>query len=569
MPVVQSRVRRISWPVVLSFVGLCLLSAVWAAPALAAKAAKKGPSGTKASAAGIVAQRYAEAVAAGDRVAAGQLDFACQYRMVAASPKPLTAFPPPSDPMYAACWDQLLQAHGTAVEHRDRGMDVLWPGKGALVFFREELTRYPASAFVMDLLGTSPPAGGLQVQVIGSAPLPAGSFRLREDAPTVAAPATLVRTRVSYKDPLTSPVTFAPGTYKWTNTVKRPRRALKTVTLKWVVLSGLRKLGFPGNEAVVNLPVAGGIENAETGLVEPRVPFVTETGGYVGDSGLWWQAGDAPGLLIAAVGRAAQFPEQRDRVALLNRVLIIDPAQPDALTTLSRDLYQTLLTLGATTHKVVIADTALASRFDELYWDVYAQTSRVDISLGMEVGGFAKPTPADYLYRLIPAMERLAQVRPDDLENRLRLGAAYRWNNDQLAAIAVHEALVREIQPARQALRARALIELAWSRIAKVSWNRTFNDPGILEAYKDAEGALKLAENPLDKFAASYTMAYSLVFTPTRDNHAILDRLTEARRWYMQLAGASSASWRYLLSNDTLKGVIETDPAFQPLLSVS
>lgn len=364
-------------------------------------------------------------------------------------------------------------------------------------------------------------------------------------------------------------MTFAPGTYKWTSTVKRPRRALKTVTLKWVVLSGLRKLGFPGNDAVVNLPVAGGVENAETGLIEPRVPFVTETSGSVDGSAVWWQAEDAPGLLIAAVGHAAQFPEQRDRVALLNRILIIDPSQPDALTTLSRDLYQTLLALGATTHQVMIADPALASRFNELYWNVSAQTQRVDLSLGMEVGGFAKPTPADYLYRLIPAMERLAQVRPDDLENRLRLGATYRWNNDQLAAIAVHEALVKEISPARPTLRARALIELAWSRIAKVSWNRTFDDPGILRAYQDAEEALKLAENPLDKFAASYTMAYSLAFTPERDNRAILSRLTDAQRWYRQLAGASPASWQYLLSNDTLKGVIETDPALQPLLSVS
>jgi len=49
----------------------------------------------------------------------------------------------------------------------------------------------------------------------------------------------------------------------------------------------------------------------------------------------------------------------------------------------------------------------------------------------------------------------------------------------------------------------------------------------------------------------------------------MLDHLIEARGWYLQLAGASQESWRYLLSNDTLKGLIETDPSFKPLLAAS
>jgi len=183
------------------------------------------------------------------------------------------------------------------------------------------------------------------------------------------------------------------------------------------------------------------------------------------------------------------------------------------------------------------------------------------------MGGLSKPTPADYLYRMIPAMERLAEVRPEDLENRFRLGNAYRWNNDQLAAITTHEALLKQIPPERATLRARALIELAWSKIAKVAWNRIFDDPVIVEAYKEAEEAFKLSDRPVDKFAAAYTMAYSLVFTPNRDNRAMLEHLTEARRWYLQVGGASQDSWRYLLANDTLKGVVEADPAFHSLLA--
>jgi hypothetical protein len=287
----------------------------------------------------------------------------------------------------------------------------------------------------------------------------------------------------------------------------------------------------------------------------------------VKNSAAWWDADDAPGLLIASVGRASLLPDLHNRVALLNRVLIIDPAQLDALALLTRDLYESLLAMSETLHQTAVSDQSLGMRFNQLYWDTYAQTTRTELSLGMEMGGFDKPTPADYLYRLVPAMEMLAKVRPEDLENRVRLGIVYRWNNDQLVAIDTHEAVVKELPATRTNQRARALIELAWSRIAKVAWNRIFDDPNIAEAYKEAEEAYTLTDRPMDKFAAAYTMAYSLLFTPNRDNRAMLEHLTEARSWYLKLPGASPKSWMYLLSNDNMKGVVEADPAFQPLMA--
>ena len=545
-------------------IGLIAIGLIWMLPetvAPAAAAQKQGRPAAKPSAASQVAQRYAEALASGDRTSFGQLDFACQYKMVASGAAPLKAFPPASDPVYAACWDRLAQTHQTAVDLREQGMDTMWPGRNGLVFFREPLEKYGASFFVMDVLGQSPPGGGLKLEVVESKPMPAGSFRLREDGPVLGAPATLVKLRVTYKDPLSAPVAYAPGSYKYTNTVKRPRAALKDVTVQWVVLSGLKKAGFPGDMAVANLPVSER-EGA-------RVPFVTEQSRYVDRSAAWFGPADAPGTLIAAVARAALFPDLRDRVAMFNRVLIVDPGQPDALTALTHDLYRALLMAAAAAHKFPITDPALAARFDEFYWDTYSQTTRMDISLSMEIGGLSQPTPADYLYRIIPAMEMLAKVRPEDLENRLRLGVVYRWNNDQLAAINTHEALVKALPAERYAPRTRALIELAWSRIAKVSWNRIFDDPNIAQAYQDAQEAYKFTDRPLDKFASAYTMAYGLAFMPQRDNQAMLDLLTEAKRWYLELDGASDASWRYLLGNDTLKGVLEADPLFKPLLEGS
>lgn len=545
----------------LALIGLSALAVFFLTDPAEAAQKKKRASRVNPSTATATAQRYAEAVASGDRVTASRLDFACQYRLVVASAPRRATLPPDTDPLYTTCWDRIEQAHATAVPREVHGMDAIWPGNNALVFFSEDLTRYAPSFFVMNRLGTSPPGSGLKIEVLESAPLPAASFRLRDEDPTLAAPATRVNLRITYKDPITSPVTYAPGAYQWTNTVKRPRQALKALTVSWIVLTGLKKSGFPGDAAVVNLPVARSDEPGGP------IPFLTETGGYVAKSADWWGPEDAPGLLIASVGRASQFPALHDRIAMLNRVLMIDPYQPDALTLLSRDLFEALLTAGAGLHEVSIGDPALAARFHQLYWDTYAQTTRTDISLGMEMGGSTKPTPADYLYRMIPAMEKLAKIRPEDLENRLRLGIAYRWNNDQLAAIATHEALVKDLPPQRTDHRARVLIELAWSRIAKVAWNRTFDDPGVESAYREAEEAYQLTERPLDKFAAAYTMAYTLMFSPNRDNHAILERLTQARDWYMKLPGSSPASWQYLLRNDAMKGVLEADPAFQPLFA--
>jgi len=530
--------------------------------AQAAKASKKGKRASPVlSQALSAAKRYAEAVASGNRVEAGRLDFACQFGLVSAGRAPLKTFPPESDPVYARCWEKLAKAHETAVEQRNLSVSDLWPGKGSLVFFKEDLTEYAPSFFVMDRLGLSPPGSGLKIEPVGSAPIPRASFRLRADSPVVEAPTTAVRLAVTYKDSLTSPVTYAPSEDYITRKAKKVRLVLKGVTVKMVVLTGLRRLGFPGDAAVLNLPLLDAAGGA--------VPFVSERGGYLRDTRRWWGAADAPGVLIAAVGRAALFPEQHDRVAMLNRVLLIDPNQTEALTLLANEMYTALLNLGAAAHKQPLGDAALAARYNELYWNTVAQTYRMEIAEPSFVVQRGQPMPADYLYRMLPAREKLARLAPEDLESRLRLGIGYRWNRDHEDAIAVHARLLDEIPPARVAARTRVLLEVAWSRIAKLEWSRRLEDPDIGIAYAEAEEALKLTENPLDKFMAAYTMAYSRAFMPQRDNQKMLELLTEAHTWYLKVPGATPASWHYLLQNDTLKGVVEADPAFQPLLTAS
>lgn len=513
-----------------------------------------------------IALQYAEAISKGDVVQTAKLDFACQYRLVAATRSGLASYPDTSDASYETCWRGIKASHEAALTRVDVGMDVLWPTNGgALPFFREDLSRYPASAFVMDLVGLSPPGSGLHLKTLSTRTLPNASFHLHPNSPLVSVPTTLVTLTVSYQDPLTAPITKAPGSYKWTNTVKPARRAIKSLNTQWVVLSGLKKHGFPGDAAVVNLLVNDGAP--VDGIQQEIVPFATEASKAVPGSVLWWGPEDAPGLLVASAARAAAFPNLRDRVALLNRVLIIDPNQAEALTVLTRDLYAVILREAISAHKLTVKDPALAMAVNEQYWNVYAQGERLDLSLDMEMGGLDKPTTADYLYRLLPALRTLAQVRPEQLDNRFRWGAALRWNLDQDLSIEVHEQLVKDVPDGRKTAKAEALLQLAWSRINKVAWNRNLDDKDVRAAYQDADQALAFAEIPLDKFIAEYTKAYSLLFTPDRDNRVILERLIEAKRWFAEIPGKNQEVWDFFIGADSLKSVLDADPIFQPLLA--
>ena len=539
---------------------LLLIEAPSASAAAAAKKSKQSVTTAEAT-----ARRYAEAMGAGNTVAVGQLDFACQYSLVAAAPHGIKRYPADSDPIYDSCRQRLQQAHASTVVRTDVGMEVLWPSNGELVFFSEDVSRYPASTFVTDSLGLSPPGTGFRIHVAGSARLPSASFRLRPNGPVVAVPTTLVKLSISYQDPLTAPVTYAAGSVKWATTIKRTRRALKDITVQWVVLSGLKKHGFAGDQAVVNLPVTSGAIFG-SGRQE-QIPFVVETSHALPESLVWWGPTDSPGALTAAVARAATLPELRDRVAMLNRVLIVGPHQAEALTVLSRHLYAMVLREAYPFHKLMVNDPALFLVVNEHFWNIYAQSTRMDLSLGMEMGGFDKPTTADYLYRMLSAMQTLAAVRPEQLDNRFRLGVALRWNNDQGPSIETHHSLVKAIPADQRAGRAEALLQLAWSRINKVAWNRILDDSDIRAAYQDADEALKLADLPLDKFMAEYTKAYSLLFTPDRDNRALLERLTEAKRWFAEIPGQTPDIWNFFVGAESLKAVLDADPIFQPLMA--
>jgi hypothetical protein len=394
---------------------------------------------------------------------------------------------------------------------------------------------------------------------VESGTLPHASFPSPDETKILAAPTVFLITKVSYPNALTAPVANAPGAEDWAVPYKKAQRVVKSVRVKWVVLSDLKRLGFPTDHAVLDLILDG-----------PRgttIPFVVDPGGYVPHSTEWFGLENSSDAIQTGIQEAQAAPTRLEAVMRLNRVLMIAPTHKHTLEVFSDQLYKGFLDFGGRLHGVQLGDERLAQRFNELYWTVKSQTDRFDMSLGMEIGGKSEPTAADYLYRMIPVMEALASLEPGDFNNRIRLSSTYRWTNDQMAALSSPQELLTEVPTEQEELRAQVLLELAWARIGKVAWNRHFDDPDIRKGYETAKKAFDLTKDPLNKFTAAYTMAYSLAFHVPRDNKAMLDLLTQARDWFEKIPGSSPQSWAYMLNNNTLKGLIDTDPAFQSLIA--
>ncbi|WNM61311.1 hypothetical protein [Candidatus Nitrospira neomarina] len=511
---------------------------------------------------------YAHAVGKGDQVAAGQRDFVCIYQMAQQQLFSNGKFPDPSNPIYEWCDQRRQEAHQRAIQQNDRALDNVWPGPGKLVdfsdferfFIAETLNQQLApSFFVMQAIAVQEPTTPFIIEAVESGTLPHASFPSSDESRVVAAPTAFLTTKVSYPNALTAPIANAPGAEDWAVPYKKAQRVVKSVNVKWVVLSDLKQFGFPTDRAVLDLVLDG-----------PRgttIPFVVDPGGYVPHSTEWFGLPESLAAIETGIQQAQAAPTRLESVMRLNRVLLIGPSHKPALEVFSDQLYQGFLDYGGRLNGLQLGDERLAQRFNELYWTVQSQTDRFDLSLGMEIGGKSEPMPADYLYRMIPVMEALASLEPGDFNNRIRLSSTYRWTNDQMAALSAPQELLTEVPAEQEELRAQVLLELAWARIGKVAWNRHFDDPDIQRGFEAAQKAFELTNDPLNKFTAAYAMAYSLAFHVPRDNQAMLDLLQQARDWFEKTPGSSPQSWAYMLHNDTLKGLVENDPAFKSLLA--
>ena len=205
----------------------------------------------------------------------------------------------------------------------------------------------------------------------------------------VAADGTMVEIRVAYPDPLTAPLALKPGEVWWASGQIRRYGPVRELVVQLVVVSGLRKLGYPSETAVVNeaLPEAPQIPGTRYGLNPENIGRAFDRpgdpsaappvkGGLVLGSARWWTKKEAAERVRAGVERAKHLQIQGERLALLKRLLLLDPNDTEANALLGTELFEAFLDEGLSKSGINGPDDAFKHRLAELYWNIQAPTWR-------------------------------------------------------------------------------------------------------------------------------------------------------------------------------------------------
>ena len=468
-----------------------------------------------------------------------------------------------------ACWDDTLNVHRELVQDRQETGVFEAVGRGVGFGLLSETHRHadywkdymPAIAVSPAVIGDEGgPDLALEVLNVSSVRLFALKNLAGQDPMRVSG--HTVEVRVSYQNPLTAPLALRPGEVWWANGILRRYGPVKEVTVRFVVVSGLRKLGYPVDQAVVNEALPGA--PVQVGIHYGRLPQTADPGGRqneevknrLGAGGLvlgsarWWDHKDAQPVFAATLARAEQMPRSVARTRLLTRLTLIDPADPALHRVIADDRLQTFLREGLTKSGISGPEEAVTARLAELYWNLQAQTWRQELT---EVAIGHSPA-AEAFYQAIDSFERVAAGGQATPEGRRQLGALYRWNNDATSALVVHESLLKDTSP-DGALHGRLLSELAWDRIQWLSWERRHGHPWLEQAREEAEQALRQVETPADKLIAAYALVLVEALRVPREPARLQERLQTVKTWHDRLSGVVGV-WPYLIGNDVVRALL-------------
>ena len=286
-----------------------------------------------------------------------------------------------------ACWDETLKVHRELVQDQpetgifeavDRGV-----GFGLLSETHRHADYWkdymPAVAVSPAVIGEDGGPGSA-LEVLNVSPVRPFALKNLTGQKPVRVFGHTVEVRVSYPDPLTAPLALRPGEVWWANGVLRRYGPVKEVTVRFVVVSGLRKLGYPVDQAVVNEALPGA--PTQVGIHYGRLPQTADPGGRqneevknrLGAGGLvlgsarWWDRKDARQVFTAALARAEQMPRASERARLLTRLTLIDPADPALHRVIADDRLQTFLREGLTKSGISASEEAVAARLAALSW---------------------------------------------------------------------------------------------------------------------------------------------------------------------------------------------------------
>ncbi|QPD02824.1 MAG: hypothetical protein Nkreftii_000598 [Candidatus Nitrospira kreftii] len=528
-------------------------------PSLAGAASSRTTSGYDT---GRFALAYAQALAQSqfDTWAAADLGCLTHTRAAAGGKSPkLTA------EMARRCWDETVRSHTTMVaQHPESGV---FNARGSgvslgLLHDRHRATEnwkeYPLAIFVSPPIVQTDQAPVPQMTAVRTSPEQRFALSNINEGSLVSVPGYAVDIKIVYPDPLTAPLALRPEEIWWGNGSQRQFGPVHEVVARYIVVTGLRKLGFPTDRAVMNEGLLAGplIATTHYGLRPDNgrkfqqadsTPGLLK-GELVPGSARWWNHTTAEPFMQAALNRAAHLTAV-ERTGLLTRLLLIDPEHADTHSLRGDDGYQAVLQQGITKGGLAAQDKAALQRITELYWTIQAQTWRQEVTAVSE--GY-EPA-ADALYRALASYESVVRQNHATLEQRRRLGMLTRWNNDPTGALGIHEALLHDTTSGTTEYE-RILAEIAWDRIQFVSWNRRYDHPWLQQALAEAEEAGELLTQPYDRLHAHYAQVAVESLSVPRHLDQFRDRMRKIKQDLVLIPGVKGLH-EQLVANDLVKSL--------------
>ncbi|MBS0152257.1 MAG: hypothetical protein JSR31_15095 [Nitrospira sp.] len=467
--------------------------------------------------------------------------------------------------MARRCWDDTLHAHTVLVtQQAETGVFNATGQRIALGLLAdrhratENWKDYPPAVFVSPPIILNDHAPIPQTTVLRTSPAQSFALSNIKEGSLVSVQGQPIDIKIVYPDPLTAPLALKPEEIWWVNGSQRQFGAVREVTARFIVVTGLRKFGFSADRAVMNeaLPGTPLIATTHYGLrpdngrkfdrANPARPFMK--GELVSGSPQWWNRTEVEPIAQTALGRALHL-SSTEREKLLTRLLLIDPNHTDAHLLRGEDAYQIFLKQGVAKGGLAATDGVALQRVAELYWTIQAQTWRQELTAVTE--GY-EPA-ADALYRSLASYEALRQLQQATSEQRRRLGVLTRWNNDPTDALGIHEALLRDAIPGT-AEYGRILAEAAWDRIQLVSWNRRYDHPWLQQAHAEAEQAVELVSQPYDKLHAHYALVAVESLSVPRNLDRFQQRMRQVKQDLDQIPGIKGLQGQ-LVANDLVKSL--------------
>ena len=515
--------------------------------------------------AGRLVLRYAEALSHSNIEAFAVVDLAClarQWAQAGGAPRPLSA------DAAQQCWDETLKAHAAMVaQEAETGVfGAIGQGVGfGMLHDRHRATEtwkeYPPALFVSPAVVRRDHGSAPQLTLVRVSQVQPIALTGLAGPDPIGLRGQAVDVKVVYEDPLTAPLALRPEEVWWVSGAHRRFGPVREVVARFVVVSGLWKFGYPVDQAVINeaLPDAPRIPTAHYGM-RPEAGRVFEQlssdspqrllkGELVMGSARWWDRAEAKAQFHDALQRASLLSGP-DRAGLLSRLLLLDPDDPDANGLRGDDAYLAFLQQGVAKGEFAARDEATLWQLAELYWTIQAQTWRQELTAVAE----GHEPAADTLYKAVGAYDALSSQGRANVEQRRRLGALNRWNNDPTLALAIHERLLTETPP-NSSHYGQVLTEIAWDRIQWVSWERRYDHPWLVQASADATQAAALVEQPHDKLMADYALVVVESLTFPRNLTALQQRLQQVKQDLDNIPGAKGL-WSHLVANELVKALM-------------